>query len=195
MDRDAGLSPQRQGAAIGPGRSSSLWQFGVAVPLRVSHGTAATSADCVVSSMPHTWESNMKLVTIAAIAALTATPVLADPIQEEQSRRITTRPRPMRHTPRSRRKMPRPRPSRPADAASSQAQANAAQADGQQPAGPRQCGADRRLMPPRNQANASQAQADSAQTQADQASGRPQCGPGPRRPGPQHHRRSVEHDR
>jgi hypothetical protein len=37
-------------------------------------------------SMPHTWESNVKLVTIAAIAALTATPVMAQTIQDEQSR-------------------------------------------------------------------------------------------------------------
>src|SRR5580704_15952125 len=156
MDRNAGLSP---------------WQSGVAPQFCPGSFLEPPQPPrcCVVLSMPHTWESNVKLITLAAIAALTATPVLAQSIQDEQSRADYHQAKADAARAQMQKEDAQTQAGESAaDAASAQAQANAAQSDAstlQARANAAQTQAD----VAQNQANTSKAQADSALSEADQA--------------------------
>ena len=83
----------------------------------------------------------MKLVTIAAIAALLASPALADPIAREQAKADFHQAKADAAKAQIQKEdaQARPTPAR-ADAANAQVQANAAQADASDLAGPGRCG-------------------------------------------------------
>src|SRR5580698_6531023 len=163
MDRDAGLSAERQGAMS---RATIL--------PRHRHGfrrePPQPPPDCVVSfHASYTWESNVKLVTIAVIAALTATPVMAQTIQDEQSRADYHQAKADAARAQIQKDDAQAQASgAAADAASSQAQANAAQTAAANPQA-RADAAQTTASTAQQQANSSQAQADASAAQADQA--------------------------
>src|ERR1700761_3707813 len=146
MDRNAGLSDQWQGTAI----TRHNFAFGTSP---VPAGTVATSAQvrcCLQAS--YTWESNVKLITLAAIAALSATPVMAQSIQDEQARADYHQAKADAERAQVQKEDAQAQAgSAASDAASAQAQANAAQADASNL---------------QARANAAQTQADVAQNQA-----------------------------
>ena len=112
----------------------------------------------------------MKFITLAAIAALTATPVMAQSIQDEQSRADYHQAKADAERAQIQKEDAQAQAgSAAADAASSQAQANAAQCRCQQVAGPGRCGEDRRPNRPRTRPTLRRPKPTVRQAQADQA--------------------------
>jgi hypothetical protein len=149
---------------------SNPWQIRVAVPFLCSpRNRRNLSQSALFNPKPHTWESNVKLITLAAIATLAATPVIAQPIQDEQSRADYHQAKADAARAQMQKEDAKAQAdSAQADAAGQQAQANAAQADAsnlQARANAAQTQAD----VAQNQASTSQAQADSAKAQEEQA--------------------------
>jgi hypothetical protein len=157
MDRNAGLSSQRKGAIAAPQFRPGSFSEPLQLPF-----------DCFVFSTPFKWESNVKLITLAAIAAFTATPVLAQTIQGEARADYHQAQADAERAQMQKENAQAEANNAAADAATSRAQSNVAQTDAndlQARANEAQSKADLA----KNQANASQAEANTAQSQVDQA--------------------------